>query len=382
MRSLFVSTLLSNVILCGSSLPEWLSPYMDAERTGSDPGSYAVRAAVSDVVEHYESQMRTAGIAFVKSSIDAAGGMSIRETTGRQSCVVRISAQDSFSKVNIVCVTPAENHPIKPLPAQRMLRRVEDWPQAQWEMTRQEVLEAFNGAAKAPKGLHELNSQEGPIEIEEVDIGGVPLRALFYFDRDSRLNRIQLSLPNAIDPTGDDFERIELALSRKHGDPVRAASGGVRFKSVWMLPNTVIVLDYISHQFIIFEFKMRNEQTEASVINGLSKNPGRHMLEWSPGIDHSTTFESHFGGRQAESTGPNAKAICEQFITPRLKAPATARFSHMGDTEITRVQREPYRVSGWVDSQNSFSALLRSRYTCWVEYAGGNRWNLLSLDLR
>jgi hypothetical protein len=84
-----------------------------------------------------------------------------------------------------------------------------------------------------------------------------------------------------------------------------------------------------------------------------------------------------YGVKSAE-----AKVMCEQFVRSRLKAPRTASFSHVWETEIRGSGDGPYEVAGFVDAQNSFGALLRNPYTCSVEATGGDKWKLLELDMR
>ena len=73
--------------------------------------------------------------------------------------------------------------------------------------------------------------------------------------------------------------------------------------------------------------------------------------------------------------GPKADVYrtCKNAVSEKLKAPKTAEFSSFNDTEITQrindyikddVVRAKWTVSGYVDSQNSFGAHLRSTFTC------------------
>jgi hypothetical protein len=66
----------------------------------------------------------------------------------------------------------------------------------------------------------------------------------------------------------------------------------------------------------------------------------------------------------------NAKVECEKFILQRLKAPAGANFSPTSELIVTGAGNGPWTVFGYVDSQNSFGAMLRSRYTCTVVFNG------------
>lgn len=97
----------------------------------------------------------------------------------------------------------------------------------------------------------------------------------------------------------------------------------------------------------------------------------------APSANSPPSGRTVYGVKSAE-----AKTICEQFVSRRLKAPRGASFSHVWDTEILGSGDGPYEVRGFVDAQNSFGALLRNPYTCSVEAAGGESWKLLELDMQ
>jgi len=63
-----------------------------------------------------------------------------------------------------------------------------------------------------------------------------------------------------------------------------------------------------------------------------------------------------------------AKIACKDYVKARLKAPGTAKF---GDALVMPWKGDGcYQVSGYVDSQNSFGALLRTKYRCYVCSSG------------
>lgn len=73
----------------------------------------------------------------------------------------------------------------------------------------------------------------------------------------------------------------------------------------------------------------------------------------------------------------DAKRVCqEEFIPKRLKAPATAEFSGVSVTTAG----DTYTVTGSVDSQNSFGALVRSSFACVVRH-GEDQWVLESANV-
>lgn len=82
----------------------------------------------------------------------------------------------------------------------------------------------------------------------------------------------------------------------------------------------------------------------------------------------------------------DAWRIMEKFVAARLKAPASATFpevSYATDYRqyVTRqVGTQRYRITGWVDSQNSFSATIRTPFSGEVEQIADGEWQLRSLE--
>ncbi len=66
----------------------------------------------------------------------------------------------------------------------------------------------------------------------------------------------------------------------------------------------------------------------------------------------------------------NAQVMCEIYVKRELKTPAKAEFASRRDLEITGSGNGPWTVIGYVDSQNSFGAMLRSNYKCTVSFNG------------
>lgn len=73
-----------------------------------------------------------------------------------------------------------------------------------------------------------------------------------------------------------------------------------------------------------------------------------------------------------EPTTVEARAICEDWVREQLKAPATARFSD--GTESGGVGS--YVITGSVDAENSFGAMLRTEWTCTITYVESDeKWH-------
>jgi hypothetical protein len=61
-------------------------------------------------------------------------------------------------------------------------------------------------------------------------------------------------------------------------------------------------------------------------------------------------------------TGIDAYVMAKQLIEPQLKAPKTAEFASYSESKVTLVGNDKWEVISYVDSQNSFGALIRTRF--------------------
>jgi hypothetical protein len=81
------------------------------------------------------------------------------------------------------------------------------------------------------------------------------------------------------------------------------------------------------------------------------------------------------GGGDSSSSGYMAEVMCEGFVKDRLKSPSSAEF----DTSFTG-SGPTYTVTGTVDSQNSFGAMVRNEFSCTVRHDGDGGWQLVQLE--
>ena len=81
----------------------------------------------------------------------------------------------------------------------------------------------------------------------------------------------------------------------------------------------------------------------------------------------------------------SALTMAEHFVKENLKSPSSAKFpwcsQKLIDSIIT-VNSYTWIVNSYVDSQNSFGAMLRTQYRAKVMYLGDNKWKLLALDFK
>ena len=78
----------------------------------------------------------------------------------------------------------------------------------------------------------------------------------------------------------------------------------------------------------------------------------------------------------ASSPAHEATVTCERAVLAQLKSPATA---HFGGASASP-EADSWIVTGYVDSQNGFGAVLRSNWTCPTTYTGGT-WTLGQVDV-
>lgn len=82
------------------------------------------------------------------------------------------------------------------------------------------------------------------------------------------------------------------------------------------------------------------------------------------------------GPEKDEADEWGAQAVCEEFVKDRLKSPSTADFS---EEERLQMTDTVFVVTGAVDSENSFGAMIRNDFTCKVRYTGNENWHLAKL---
>lgn len=76
----------------------------------------------------------------------------------------------------------------------------------------------------------------------------------------------------------------------------------------------------------------------------------------------------------------DAKFACRGFVEKSLKSPATAEFQNYNKFAANQDSgSNNYWVSGYVDSQNSFGAMIRTNFACELKRSDSGQWLLVSL---
>ena len=85
---------------------------------------------------------------------------------------------------------------------------------------------------------------------------------------------------------------------------------------------------------------------------------------------------------QDRDNSPMAIVQAKEFVRARLKAPSTAEFPGMFEQkQVERLPNHHYAVVSWVDAQNGFGAMIRTRYKADVMQIDEYRWILLRLKM-
>jgi hypothetical protein len=69
-----------------------------------------------------------------------------------------------------------------------------------------------------------------------------------------------------------------------------------------------------------------------------------------------------------KATAANACYMAEVFVEQRLKAPATAKHPWCSEAVVSETGENEFLVVSYVDSQNSFGALIRTKYAAKVRF--------------
>ena len=74
------------------------------------------------------------------------------------------------------------------------------------------------------------------------------------------------------------------------------------------------------------------------------------------------------------SSKMDAYSMAQQFVTDTLKSPASAKYPDYDEEYVQLTGDNTYSVAAYVDSQNSFGALIRTSWTATVINEGNGHW--------
>lgn len=77
---------------------------------------------------------------------------------------------------------------------------------------------------------------------------------------------------------------------------------------------------------------------------------------------NQNTNKNSYSGSSARHTDSEAFSCAKAIVKSSLKSPSTAKFCWITDATITHLGNGEYKVTGWVEAQNSFGATLRQTF--------------------
>lgn len=75
-------------------------------------------------------------------------------------------------------------------------------------------------------------------------------------------------------------------------------------------------------------------------------------------------------GSSSNKSATDAKICAEKAVTDSLKSPSTAKFCKYTEMTATNLGGDKWKVTGYVDAQNSFGAVMRTYWTVTLTLTG------------
>ena len=87
---------------------------------------------------------------------------------------------------------------------------------------------------------------------------------------------------------------------------------------------------------------------------------------------------------RSENNSIAANVMIEKFVKERLRSPSTAKFPGALERSdhVQYLENQKYKINSWVDSQNAFSATIRTHFSGEIMQVDKDNWRLISLDLK
>jgi ribosomal protein L40E len=93
--------------------------------------------------------------------------------------------------------------------------------------------------------------------------------------------------------------------------------------------------------------------------------------------------ESNKRRRLEERVGSKdgAYIMSQQFVKEILKSPRSAKFPWYDNSFVTDLGDGRYVVYAYVDAQNAYGAMMRTKYMCTIKYTGNDNWRCIGVEM-
>ncbi|WP_157544460.1 SHOCT domain-containing protein [Jonesia quinghaiensis] len=141
---------------------------------------------------------------------------------------------------------------------------------------------------------------------------------------------------------------------------------------------SALIALYQSGAITLEEFKREKEKLQAGEATPTSPKPTEgekpsgmwKWVVWPIAVIGAMAFFGSLGDDDSaddEVSDWEVTSMCEQWVDKKLKAPSTAKYS---DQVVKSAGILKWEVTGAVDSENSFGAMIRNEWTCSIYLDG------------
>ena len=91
-------------------------------------------------------------------------------------------------------------------------------------------------------------------------------------------------------------------------------------------------------------------------------------------------YGSTYGSSISEDYKAGLFVYAKELVTAHLKSPLTAKFPNYSECSYQKGEDGVYMVVGYVDSQNSFGAMIRETWGCMIQEVG-TKWQVVMVQI-
>ncbi len=140
----------------------------------------------------------------------------------------------------------------------------------------------------------------------------------------------------------------------------------------WKAFPGVGVIMFVAIIYLIFSFTYQPIETNAKQITADAEQAINKPIEQK---------EKAIMSGYDRGTSTDAYEMAKIFVLNTLKAPATAQFAPFNKRDIKTTPGLKWSISGYVDAQNGFGALIRSWFKVDMTYKGNGTYRVDDLRL-
>lgn len=158
-------------------------------------------------------------------------------------------------------------------------------------------------------------------------------------------------------------EEAPQALKSQPKPTIKLSKGTKRILSFFGGTALFIMILYASDAF--YQPPPPKPKAE-SLAEYLPKEPPKPKVIEVPKPDVGSDWDAYF--------------VAQSFVEKRLVSPSTAKFPTISQISVRNDDWNRWIVTGYVDSQNGFGAMIRTKYQAVLRYVGDEKYRLENLD--